>query len=262
MTKAAIPVSYREQDFDVLKAFLKQFGYGHFRNTLYRVTAMNMKRGAQIEFDMISPRSQTETSEWRIRSILISVRKAVTKYDGEVKAEYQPHICFKRNNKPSDDENDVWVVSQNPMVFSGKWPQVVNTVTEILKTCDGEIVEKTKFEGILQNIILDDLKRKLKAAGYADVKFVAKAKKAENRSVIVLSAPKVYSSITLGLKSGEFVVTFGQSSGSRCKVIPIPFFEDPKFDPALFFDGKKTTPCEKPCKPSSLTRKPLAVGWL
>jgi len=219
-----------EYDVRALKVWLKQFGIGHFQggDTTFTyagssswprtMSGKNMKRGVEIIF---------ETSEGSINLITFLVRKAVEQWSGEMKSVYHRTIAITQCNK-------TWSVEfGKTRLVLDDWPAVVEKVGYYLDTLDGDPVPKKVHRDLLQNIVMSDLKDRLRKAGFGNIRFLSKAKKENTKTYLLLCVSSVYCVIHVGLKRGQLTISFEGSYGLK---IGIPNFEDPKFDPEVLFN--------------------------
>ena len=219
-----------------IRQALKSLGFSHFQNgvsagrikgkhtQLITLVGTNIKRGLKIEIEWINCKERGIYSISFLRRVKVS---------GD-------QTCYLKLCGFRMRDNGTWnLVLQHDHSAGLKnennlsWGGVLHRANKIAQTIEGHpTIPKSKKDGILQNLIMADLKEKLHKAGYTRVVFVYKATTSEEASELSLRANGMFYSIVLKLKSGELAIEFGNIPTKR---IPIPCFEDPSFDHDKFF---------------------------
>lgn len=254
-----------DEEKAAIQAIFKKAGYGHFHCCTHphapsytNGEVTNMKRGVRICFFLTNSSIRGgQPGRWDYG--YVEVRKPVTK-----------QVWTKNGSKPQTlteycNENTYFCLKNGEeRKFRGaKEIKEFDTPQELVQAliwhadiCEGEkaITAASLKKGILQNLILEDMKSRLVEkykdwAGF-EVAFAARAKVYDSPASLRLKIPALNydrgegeetSSYQLGevyvqLADGQFDFIFGDhGSRSKHRKTPIPNYADPKFDPELIW---------------------------
>ena len=202
-------------------------GYGHFSGgpESHNIHAFNLKRGVRIEFSMGYSKDKHE-----VNFVKILTRNHHRKHSGEIVGVYVQYISFIKNGIH-------WTTNQKGTTQNiGTWGEVTGQIKHYLQTLEGLDVPKKVHKGLIQNIVLSNLRDKLHKNGFKNVRFIVTAKTENKYSILSLNACDCYLHVCIALRPGELAISRGQESGVRNDRIPIPTFEDPQFNPDLLYD--------------------------
>jgi hypothetical protein len=234
-----------------IKQVLKGFGFSYFQDCITSglvdssesdisgnrwaqyssIIGTNTKRGLKINVKSREFKETDKTPAYQsVRSVSFERRIDV----GRDKTRYCRFCEFEKT------KDDTWLFTLKHQEKCGlaneaylSWFDMLQRVDNIIQTISGHAtIPKQKSDGILQNLIMADLKKKLHKAGYPKVVFASKAITSDEASELALRANSMFYNITLKLRSGELTIEL--TNGMR-KRVPIPCFEDPSFDPEKLF---------------------------
>jgi len=221
-----------DEEREQLKQALKSAGYGHFQS-LYAGSVTDMKRGVRICWDCDS------NTGYAYKSIWIEVRQEISKNVWNGKGTSKQ---VTTNYKMRGDRR----------TFNGHTPQqMFESIIAEANNLEGDksITAASLKKGILQNVILDELRQQL-VKDYAEWKgfechFAMKASVGDGISHLRISVPPQSNndkgnygleSLHIKLADGRIELVFGDAyvTANHHKIdVAIPTFADPAFDPAL-----------------------------
>jgi|19_taG_2_1085344.scaffolds.fasta_scaffold02311_11 hypothetical protein len=236
-----------EEDQAALRDILKAAGYGHW-SYAYESTATNMKRGVRICIKSDKyPRAGSiashmiEEATIDIRTKNVRCRTGNTVYK-KLKPAYV--VASGRARYSSCTSADV--------VDCADAHDLIEKVLEAAKALKGDdpVNSSNMGRGILQNLILDNLKKRLLASGKGlHIQFGSRSQSPEKAASLRIKIPTTLKANGITQYSiDELVIILSDGSVdillsnwgdySRCskeKKFTIPYFSDPKFDPELFY---------------------------
>lgn len=233
-----LPENYeKDEDKAILKAALKACGYGWFECS-YLVTATNMKRGVRLVLGFEDPHSaatmKLSNGHLQIRKIA-GFNKERTDY-----MQVEPYWYIRTRNAAHG-------LKANRVECSDTQDLVEKLVHAADAITGDPAISKNAHKNLLQNLILEDLKKRLrKEQSELSVNFGVKAKSDDQFAVLRIGLPDLVRTdesrspygideLVLYLSDGKAMVLIGDIHGfsrkTKTRQYSIPVFADPAFDP-------------------------------